>query len=93
MGRWSRSVVAVAAGKGDFEDGYVRGFRDSSKLTGKSAKDQMEGMDDRFQAGYVHGLRDAGFQGLSTSMHDLSRRHTTGLPFPFPSLVPPPLPR
>ena len=35
-------------------------------------------MDGTFHAGYIQGLRDAGYQDLSRSMHDLSRKHHTG---------------
>jgi hypothetical protein len=65
------------AGKGDFEDGYVRGFRDASKVgtAGQARKrmdDEYGGQGRDFHTGYVQGLRDAGMSGMSTSMRNLA---------------------
>lgn len=62
------------AGKGDFEEGYVRGFRDANKLGSGAARDRLDseyaGMKKDFQLGYMQGRSDAG-GALSRSMHDL----------------------
>lgn len=55
-------------GKGDFEDGYTKGFRDANKLGSASAArrrmdDDYGARDDRFHVGYVQGLRyDSSFR-------------------------------
>lgn len=54
-------VLSFSA-RGDFEDGYVRGFRDANKLGSASAArgfmhDEYGSRDDRFHEGYVKGLR------------------------------------
>ncbi|CDW52276.1 protein sidekick [Trichuris trichiura] len=69
--------------KGEFEDGYVRGFKDASKLTSASmARRRLEedygGMKMDFQSGYAQGLRDAGMQGMSQSMQHLASRGGQG---------------
>ncbi len=71
----------VLAGKGDFEDGYVCGFRDSNKLTTSGAArrrldEDYGGMKMDFQHGYAQGLRDAGWSGMTASMHDLATKKT-----------------
>ncbi|VDM98569.1 unnamed protein product, partial [Onchocerca ochengi] len=73
------SLDQKAAARGDFEDGYVRGFRDANKLgTASAARRRMDddygSRDDRFHEGYVKGLRDAGMTGMSASMHNLAQR-------------------
>ncbi|VDN03313.1 unnamed protein product [Thelazia callipaeda] len=73
------SLDQKATARGDFEDGYVRGFRDANKLgTASAARRRMDDdyatRDDRFHEGYVKGLRDAGMTGMSTSMHNLAQR-------------------
>ncbi|MCP9258787.1 hypothetical protein DINM_001788 [Dirofilaria immitis] len=73
------SLDQKAAARGDFEDGYVRGFRDANKLGSASAArrrmdDDYGSKDDRFHEGYVKGLRDAGMTGMSASMHNLAQR-------------------
>ncbi|VDM43794.1 unnamed protein product [Toxocara canis] len=78
------SLEQKAAGaRGDFEDGYVRGFRDANKLGSASAArrrmdDDYGARDDRFHEGYVKGLRDAGMTGMTTSMHNLAQRGQGG---------------
>uniref|UniRef100_A0A915B8J5 Fibronectin type-III domain-containing protein n=1 Tax=Parascaris univalens TaxID=6257 RepID=A0A915B8J5_PARUN len=82
--RTSLEQKAAAAGaRGDFEDGYVRGFRDANKLGSASAArrrmdDDYGARDDRFHEGYVKGLRDAGMTGMTTSMHNLAQRGQGG---------------
>uniref|UniRef100_A0A0R3RL03 Uncharacterized protein n=1 Tax=Elaeophora elaphi TaxID=1147741 RepID=A0A0R3RL03_9BILA len=73
------SLDQKASARGDFEDGYVRGFRDANKLgTASAARRRMDddygSRDDRFHEGYVKGLRDAGMTGMSASMHNLAQR-------------------
>ena len=56
------------AGKGDFEDGYVRGFRDANKMSsGTQARRRLDedygSSNMGWQQGYAQGLRDAGLQG------------------------------
>ncbi|KRY42983.1 Phosphatidylinositol phosphatase PTPRQ, partial [Trichinella spiralis] len=77
------SKVRSPQGKGEFEDGYVRGFRDANKLSGPSmARQRMDedygSMKMDFHAGYVQGLRDAGMQGMTQSMHNLANRAGQG---------------
>uniref|UniRef100_A0A913IDA2 Fibronectin type-III domain-containing protein n=1 Tax=Strongyloides stercoralis TaxID=6248 RepID=A0A913IDA2_STRER len=65
--------------KGDFEEGYARGFRDAKSLgSADNARRHMHetfsGQNDRFHEGYVKGLRDAGLSGMSTSMHNLAQK-------------------
>uniref|UniRef100_A0A158P9A7 Fibronectin type III domain protein n=1 Tax=Angiostrongylus cantonensis TaxID=6313 RepID=A0A158P9A7_ANGCA len=69
--------------RGDFEDGYMKGYKDANKLGSASAArrrmdDDYGGRDDRFHEGYVKGLKDAGLTGMSTSMHNLAQRGTGG---------------
>ncbi|EJD74869.1 hypothetical protein LOAG_17881 [Loa loa] len=73
------SLDQKATARGDFEDGYVRGFRDANKLgTASAARRRMDddygSRDDRFHEGYVKGLRDAGMTGMSASMRNLAQR-------------------
>uniref|UniRef100_A0A158R407 t-SNARE coiled-coil homology domain-containing protein n=1 Tax=Syphacia muris TaxID=451379 RepID=A0A158R407_9BILA len=77
------SVNLRIIARGDFEDGYVRGFRDANKLGSASAArgfmhDEYGSRDDRFHEGYVKGLRDAGMTGMSTSMRNLCRDREPG---------------
>ncbi|GMT18237.1 hypothetical protein PFISCL1PPCAC_9534, partial [Pristionchus fissidentatus] len=67
------------AGRNDFEDAYIRGFKEANKLgSGSAAKRRMEEeygqYGDRFKEGYSKGLRDAGMTGMSTSMYNLATR-------------------
>lgn len=53
---------AYAKEKGDFEEGYARGFRDAKSLgSADNARRHMHetfgGQNDRFHEGYVKGLR------------------------------------
>ncbi|KJH44140.1 hypothetical protein DICVIV_09836 [Dictyocaulus viviparus] len=69
--------------RGDFEDGYMKGYKDANKLGSASAArrrmdDDYGSRDDRFHEGYVKGLKDAGLTGMSTSMHNLAQRGTGG---------------
>uniref|UniRef100_A0A914W0E7 Fibronectin type-III domain-containing protein n=1 Tax=Plectus sambesii TaxID=2011161 RepID=A0A914W0E7_9BILA len=75
----TREELIILLGKGDFEDGYVRGFRDANKTgSASAARRRMDedygARDDRFHVGYVQGLRDAGMTGMTTSMHNLAVR-------------------
>uniref|UniRef100_A0A914BWZ1 Fibronectin type-III domain-containing protein n=1 Tax=Acrobeloides nanus TaxID=290746 RepID=A0A914BWZ1_9BILA len=76
-------IRADSRGKGDFEDGYTRGFREANRL-GSAAEarrrmgDEFGARDDRFHEGYAKGLRDAGMTGMTKSMHDLAQRGSTG---------------
>ncbi|CAB3401714.1 unnamed protein product [Caenorhabditis bovis] len=68
--------------RGDFEDGYMKGYKDANKLTSASAArrrldDDYGGRDDRFHEGYAKGLKDAGMTGMSTSMRNLAQRGTS----------------
>ncbi|VDO96161.1 unnamed protein product [Soboliphyme baturini] len=70
----SRQLVAS---KGDFEDGYVRGFRDAHKISSatmarRRLDEDFGGMKMDFHAGYIQGLRDAGLQGITQSMQHLA---------------------
>lgn len=67
--------MRFSAGKGDFEEGYIRGFRDANKLgTGTSGREKLDadyaGMKREWQEGYARGLADAG-RDLSRSMQAL----------------------
>uniref|UniRef100_A0AC34QKY1 Fibronectin type-III domain-containing protein n=1 Tax=Panagrolaimus sp. JU765 TaxID=591449 RepID=A0AC34QKY1_9BILA len=72
------------SGKGEFEDGYSRGYREANKIGSASAArrrmdDEFGARDDRFHEGYVKGLRDAGMTGMTTSMHNLAQRPSSSL--------------
>ncbi|KAK0418386.1 hypothetical protein QR680_013533 [Steinernema hermaphroditum] len=63
--------------RGDFEDGYSKGYHDASKS--RSADDARRRMDEydrseEFRKGFAAAMRDAGMHGLSTSMHNLAQR-------------------
>lgn len=47
------------SGRGDFEDGYIKGYKDANKLDSNAARRRMDqdGKDDRFNEGYVKGLK------------------------------------
>ncbi|UMM24223.1 hypothetical protein L5515_004561 [Caenorhabditis briggsae] len=65
--------------RGDFEDGYMKGYKDANKLGSANAArrrldDEYGARDDRFHEGYVKGLKDAGMTGMTTSMHNLAQR-------------------
>ncbi|VDL76883.1 unnamed protein product [Nippostrongylus brasiliensis] len=69
--------------RGDFEDGYMKGYKDANKLGSATAArrrmdDDYGARDDRFHEGYVKGLKDAGMTGMSTSMHNLAQRGAGG---------------
>ncbi|CAJ0598951.1 unnamed protein product [Cylicocyclus nassatus] len=69
--------------RGDFEDGYMKGYKDANKLGSATAArrrmdDDYGTRDDRFHEGYVKGLKDAGMTGMSTSMHNLAQRGAGG---------------
>ncbi|RCN26770.1 hypothetical protein ANCCAN_27503 [Ancylostoma caninum] len=69
--------------RGDFEDGYMKGYKDANKLGSASAArrrmdDDYGSKDDRFHEGYVKGLKDAGMTGMSTSMYNLAQRGAGG---------------
>ncbi|CAI4231782.1 unnamed protein product [Auanema sp. JU1783] len=69
-------------GRGDFEDGYMKGYRDANKLGSATAvrrrlDDDFGERDDRFREGYTKGLKDAGMTGMTTSMHNLANKGAT----------------
>ncbi|VDM80275.1 unnamed protein product [Strongylus vulgaris] len=73
----------VCLARGDFEDGYMKGYKDANKLGSATAArrrmdDDYGSRDDRFHEGYVKGLKDAGMTGMSTSMHNLAQRGAGG---------------
>ncbi|KAK6029855.1 hypothetical protein OSTOST_04026 [Ostertagia ostertagi] len=79
--RWRGAVDGRS--RGDFEDGYMKGYKDANKLGSASAArrrmdDDYGTKDDRFHEGYVKGLKDAGMTGMSTSMHNLAQRGPGG---------------
>ncbi|CAI5445350.1 unnamed protein product [Caenorhabditis angaria] len=66
---------------GHFEDGYMKGYKDASKLgSANAARNRLASdyasRDDRFHEGYAKGLKDAGMTGMTTSMHNLAQRGT-----------------
>ncbi|PIO68284.1 hypothetical protein TELCIR_09931 [Teladorsagia circumcincta] len=78
-----RGAVVDGRSRGDFEDGYMKGYKDANKLGSASAArrrmdDDYGTKDDRFHEGYVKGLKDAGMTGMSTSMHNLAQRGPGG---------------
>ncbi|VDL84387.1 unnamed protein product [Nippostrongylus brasiliensis] len=75
--------TADGRSRGDFEDGYMKGYKDANKLGSATAArrrmdDDYGARDDRFHEGYVKGLKDAGMTGMSTSMHNLAQRGAGG---------------
>uniref|UniRef100_A0A7I5E8R5 Fibronectin type III domain protein n=2 Tax=Haemonchus contortus TaxID=6289 RepID=A0A7I5E8R5_HAECO len=75
--------TADGRSRGDFEDGYMKGYKDANKLGSASAArrrmdDDYGSRDDRFHEGYVKGLKDAGMTGMSTSMHNLAQKGPGG---------------
>ncbi|VDO74654.1 unnamed protein product [Heligmosomoides polygyrus] len=79
----SEILITADLARGDFEDGYMKGYKDANKLGSASAArrrmdDDYGAKDDRFHEGYVKGLKDAGMTGMSTSMHNLAQRGVGG---------------
>lgn len=77
-------IKFITAGKGEFEDGYSRGYRDASRVgTASAARRKMDedygAREGRFHEGYAKGLRDAGMSGMTTSMHNLAQRPANNL--------------
>uniref|UniRef100_A0AC35UE32 Protein-tyrosine-phosphatase n=1 Tax=Rhabditophanes sp. KR3021 TaxID=114890 RepID=A0AC35UE32_9BILA len=80
----SRNVHGMESGayikeRGDFEDGYSRGFRDAKNLGNaanarKFLNEELGNQNDRFHEGYVKGLHDNGMKGFSQSMHNLAQK-------------------
>ncbi|CAJ0579194.1 unnamed protein product, partial [Mesorhabditis spiculigera] len=67
--------------KGDFEDGYMTGYKDGKRLPDSSShnlRGQYGANGDRFHEGYAKGLRDAGVGGMTTSMYNLAQKSTGG---------------
>uniref|UniRef100_A0A915DKV5 Fibronectin type-III domain-containing protein n=1 Tax=Ditylenchus dipsaci TaxID=166011 RepID=A0A915DKV5_9BILA len=65
--------------KGDFEDGYSKGYRDARGVGSASAArrrldDDYSGRDGRFHEGYAKGLRDAGMGGMTSSLSNLAQK-------------------
>uniref|UniRef100_A0A7E4VM27 Fibronectin type III domain protein n=1 Tax=Panagrellus redivivus TaxID=6233 RepID=A0A7E4VM27_PANRE len=70
--------------RGDFEDGYSKGYREASRVgSGTAARQRLDdnygSRDDRFAEGYSKGLRDAGMTNMTTSMHNLAQRPGSNL--------------
>jgi len=73
------AAIDSRGSKGDFEEGYTKGFRDANKLGSASAArrrldDDYGSKTDRFHEGYIQGLRDAGMTGMSTSMSNIANK-------------------
>lgn len=60
----------------------MRGFRDANKLGSSGAArrkldEDFSSLKMDFHQGYIQGLRDAGWQGLTASMHNLAAKRTS----------------
>ncbi|CAJ0941669.1 unnamed protein product, partial [Mesorhabditis belari] len=81
--RLDRMQSQMGTAQGDFEKGYVTGYKDANRLGSASAarrhmQDNYADRDTGFHEGYTKGLRDAGMTGMTTSMHNLAQKSSGG---------------